>query len=231
MEKKWDWEFTYKNGTKITSDVDDKGEKIPATMVVPINQSVRLIMTSTKVNPDDKRDRAVLHSFFVPAFRVKQDIVPGRYTQLSFKANKLGEFWIFCTEYCGSGHSAMIGKVKVVSQQAFNDWVIGDESAGPKVMSMADKGKEIYKTRACIGCHSLNGTKMTGPTWKGLYGAERVFTDGSKGVADDNYLKESILNSNAKIVKGYAPNQMPAYQGQLTDEDITAVIEFIKTVK
>jgi cytochrome c oxidase subunit 2 len=231
VAKKWDWEFIYKNGTKIVSDVDDEGNKVPATMVVPINKPVKLIMTSTKVNPDDKKDRAVLHSFFVPAFRAKQDIVPGKYTQMSFTPTKAGKFWIFCTEYCGSGHSAMLGQIKVVTEQAFNDWVIGDESGGPKELSLADKGKEIYKQRACIGCHSLNGTKMTGPTWKGLYGSERVFADGSKAIADDNYLRESILNSNAKIVGGYAPNQMPSYQGQLTDDDVTAVIEYIKSVK
>lgn len=231
VAKKWDWEFIYKNGRKITSDVDDNGDKIPSTMVVPLNKPIRLIMTSTKVNPNDKRDRAVLHSFFVPAFRVKQDIVPGRYTQLSFTPNKVGTFWVFCTEYCGDAHSSMIGRVQVVEEQAFNDWVIGEAGAGPKEMSLADKGKEIYKTRACIGCHTLNGKKGTGPTWKGLYGSTRKFADGSSATADDNYLRESILNSNAKIVENYAPNQMPAYQGQLTDDDVTAVIEFIKSVK
>ena len=231
MAKKWSWEFTYKNGRTITADVDDQGKAILATMVVPVNKPVRLIMTSTKVNPDDKKDRAVLHSFFVPAFRVKQDIVPGRYTQLSFTPTKKGTFYVFCTEYCGTGHSNMLGAVKVVDETVFNDWVIGDESAGPKVLSMADKGKEIYKTRACIGCHSLDGSKMTGPTWKGLYGSSKSFSDGSSTTADDNYLRESVMNSNAKVVKGYAPNQMPSYQGQLTDEDVTAVIEFIKSVK
>ena len=231
VAKKWDWEFIYKNGRKMTSDVDDQGKRVPATMVVPLNKPVRLIMTSSKVNPNDKKDRAVLHSFFVPAFRVKQDIVPGRYTQLSFTPTKKGRFYIFCTEYCGTGHSSMLGRVEVVDELAFNDWVIGDESSDPKEMSLADKGKEIYKTRACIGCHSLDASKTAGPTWKGLYSATRNFTDGTTATADDNYLKESILNSNAKIVKGYAPNQMPSFQGQLTDDDVTAVIEFIKTLK
>ena len=229
--KKWDWEFVYKNGRKAIADVDDAGKKIPATMVVPLNKPVKLIMTSIKVNPDDKRDRAVLHSFFVPAFRVKQDIVPGRYTALTFTPTKKGMFHVFCTEYCGTGHSSMLGRVHVVDELEFNNWVLGDSGGGPKEMSLADKGKEIYKTRACIGCHSLDGSKMTGPTWKGLYGSKRDFADGSSGTADENYLRESIMNANAKVVKGYAPNQMPAYQGQLTDEDVTAVIEFIKKVK
>ena len=125
----------------------------------------------------------------------------------------------------------MLGRVHVVDELEFNNWVLGDSGGGPKEMSLADKGKEIYKTRACIGCHSLDGSKMTGPTWKGLYGSKRDFADGSSGTADENYLRESIMNANAKVVKGYAPNQMPAYQGQLTDEDVTAVIEFIKKVK
>lgn len=229
--KKWDWEFTYKNGRKITSDVDDKGKKVPATMVVPVNKPVQLIMTSTKINQSDKKDRAVLHSFFVPAFRAKQDIVPGRYTQLSFTPTKKGKFYIFCTEYCGTGHSNMLGLIKVLDQKEFDDWVIGDSEGGPKEMTLAEKGKEIYKTRACIGCHSLDGSKMTGPTWKGLFGKERVFADGSKATADENYIRESVLNSNKRIVKGYPPNNMPSYQGQLTDEDVTAVVEFIKSVK
>lgn len=231
VAKKWAWEFTYKNGRKMTSDVNDEGEPVPATMKVPLNKPVRLIMTSTKVNPNDKMDRAVLHSFFVPAFRVKQDIVPGRYTQLSFTPTKKGKFYIFCTEYCGTGHSNMIGLVEVVDEVAFNDWVVGEGTGAPKVMTLAQKGKKIYATRACMGCHSLDGSKMTGPTWKGLYGSQRKLADGSTVTADDNYIRESVLNSNAKIVSGYAPNQMPAYQGQLTDEDITAVVEFIKSVK
>ncbi len=231
VAKKWDWEFIYKNGQKITSDVGDKGQKIPATMIVPLNKPVRLIMTSSKINPNDKKDRAVLHSFFVPAFRVKQDIVPGRYTQLSFIPTKKGRFYIFCTEYCGAGHSSMLGRVEVVDEVAFNDWILGNESSDPKEMSLADKGKEIYRTRACNSCHSVDGSKNIGPTWKGLFGSTRNFTDGTQLKADDNYIKESILNSNKKIVKGYPPNQMPSYQGQLTDGDITAVIEFIKTLK
>lgn len=231
VAKKWDWEFTYKDGKKITSELDADNKKVPALMRVPLNKPVRLIMTSTKVDPNNKKDRAVLHSFFVPAFRAKQDIVPGKYTQMSFTPTKKGKFWIFCTEYCGTGHSSMLGQIEVMDELAFNDWVIGEGSGAPKELSLADKGKNLYATRACIGCHSVDGGKMTGPTWKGLYGSKRNFADGSVTTADDNYIKESILNSNAKIVSGYQPNQMPAYQGQLTDDDVTALIEFIKTLK
>ncbi len=231
VAKKWLWEFTYKNGRTELAGLDANNKPTPATMKVPLGKPVRLIMTSQKVDPENKRDRAVLHSFFVPAFRVKQDIVPGRYTQMSFTPTKKGKFWIFCTEYCGSGHSTMLGQVEVIDEQEFNDWIVGESSAGAGGMSLIDKGKQIYAQRACLGCHSLDGSKMTGPTWQGLYGSDRVFADGSTGKADDNYLRESILESNKKIVQGYPPNQMPSFAGQLTDDDITAVIEFIKSVK
>lgn len=229
--QKWLWKFTYKNGRTETAGMDKDLKPVPATMVVPINKPIRLIMTSTKVEPDNKMDRAVLHSFFVPAFRVKQDIVPGRYTQLTFTPTKLGTFWIFCTEYCGSGHSTMLGQVKVVEEQEFNDWIIGESSGAPKELSLVEKGQVIYTKRACFGCHSVDGKKMTGPTWKGLFGSERTFNDGSKAKADEEYLRESIMDPNKKVVQSYAPNQMPSFQGQLTDEDLTAVIEFIKSVK
>ena len=229
--KKWAWEFIYKNGRKEVSDVDDNGKPIPPTITVPLNKAVKLIMTSVKVNPDNKRDRAVLHSFYVPSMRIKQDVVPGRYTKLWFKANKLGMFHVFCTEYCGTGHSAMLARIHVVPPVEFDNWVLGEGGGGAKELSLADIGKKIYNTRACMGCHSLDGTKMTGPTWKGLWGSQRQLADNSTVAVDENYIKESILKPNAKISKGYPANQMPSYQGQLKDEDITAVIEFMKKFK
>lgn len=227
--KKWDWDFTYKNGRKITSDVNDKNEKVPATMVVPVGRPVKLIMTSIPVNPDD---RPVLHSFYVPSFRVKQDLVPGRYTALTFTAEKKGLFNIFCTEYCGTGHSKMLGLIKVVSEEEFNSWILGsDAGGGAGGASPMDIGKKVYSNYACIGCHSLDGSANVGPTWKGLFGSTRNFVDGTSAVADENYLRESILNSKAKIVKGYENGNMPAFAGTLKDDDVTAVIEFIKSLK
>ena len=230
--KKWAWEFVYKNGRKEAGDVDDKGKPIPPTLVVPINKPVKLIMTSVKVNPDDKVDRAVLHSFYVPAFRVKQDVVPGAYSALYFTPNKLGTFHVFCTEYCGTGHSNMLAAVKVVEANEFDNWVLGESGGGAGgELSLADKGKKIYATRLCAGCHSLDGSAMAGPTWKGLWGSQKAFADGSSATVDENYIRESIMNPNAKIVKGFQPNQMPSFQGQLSDEDILAVIEFMKKFK
>lgn len=228
--KKWDWDFIYKNGRKVTSDVNEKNEKVPATMVVPVGHPVKLIMTSVPVNPDD---RPVLHSFYVPAFRIKQDLVPGRYTALTFTAEKKGLFNIFCTEYCGTGHSKMLGLVKVVSQDEFDQWILGSEggSGAAGGESPIAKGKKVYANYACIGCHSLDGSANVGPSWKGLFGSSRTFSDGTSATADENYLRESILEPKKKLVKGFENGNMPAFAGTLKDEDITAVIEFIKSLK
>ena len=227
--KKWVWEFEYKNGRKITPTVDDKGEAVPSTMVVPVNTPVKLIMTSAKVTPQDK---AVLHSFFIPAFRVKQDVIPGRYSALTFKANQKGLFQVFCAEYCGTGHSMMMAKIKVVSQEDFDAWVLGEEGGGGgKEKSLADKGREAYAKYACIGCHTLNGTASTGPTWKGLFGSTRQFNDGGSATADENYIRESIWEPNKHVSKGFEPNKMPVFKGMVSEEDIAAIIELMKTVK
>lgn len=233
--KKWDWKFVYKNGKEVVNGLDENNQMMPATMVVPIGRPVKLIMASTKINPtgDDPSDRPVLHSFFIPSMRVKQDVVPGRYTALWFKADKAGTYQVFCTEFCGGGHSAMRGLIKAVSPEEFDVWLSGEEAgAGVKELSLADKGKVLYQQRACIGCHSLDGSAMTGPTWKGAFGKQHTMADGSSVAVDENYLRESILNPNAKVVKGYGPpSTMPAYAGQLSDEEIGQLIEFIKTVK
>ncbi len=227
--KKWVWEFEYKDGRRITSTVGDQGQQVPSTMVVPIDTPVKLLMTSIKVAPTDK---AVLHSFFVPALRIKQDVVPGRFSALGFTANKLGTFQVFCTEFCGTGHSTMMARIKVVSKEEFDKWVLGDDSAGSgKEVTLVDKGRDAYAKWACIGCHTLDGKAGTGPTWKGLYGATRNFNNGPSVVADENYIRESIWDPNNKISKGYEPNKMPAFKGMVSEEEIMAIIEFMKTVK
>lgn len=227
--KKWVWEFEYKNGKKILPSVDAKGEAVPSTMVVPINTPVKLIMTSIKVSPQDK---AVLHSFFVPSFRVKQDVIPGRYSALTFTPNQIGNFQVFCAEYCGTGHSMMMAKIKVVTQEEFDAWVLGESSGGGGAgVSLADKGREAYAKYACIGCHTVNGGASTGPTWKGLFGSTRQFNDGGSAKADENYIRESIWEPGKHIVKGYQPNMMPAFKGTISEEEIAAIIEFMKTVK
>lgn len=228
--KKWVWEFEYKDGRKITNSVNEKGEPEPATMVVPIDTPVKLLMTSAKLSPTDK---AVLHSFYVPAFRVKQDVIPGRYSALTFTATEKGTFQVFCTEFCGSGHSVMLAKIKVVDKQEFDNWVLGEDggAGAGKELTLVDKGRQVYGKWACIGCHTLDGKPSTGPTWKGLWGSTRKFADGGSATADENYIRESIWEPNKHIVQGFPSGQMPAFKGMVTEEEVSAVIEFIKSVK
>lgn len=228
--KKWDWRFVYKSGKEVVSGLDSDNQKVPATMVVPLGRPVKLIMASEKVNPGgtDPLDRPVLHSFFIPAFRIKQDVVPGRYATLGFKADKVGLFNVFCAEYCGAGHSAMRGLIKVVTPEEFEQWLAAEEGGA---MSLADKGKALYSAKACIGCHSLDGTRTVGPTFKGLFGKSEPLEGGGTATADENYLRESILQPAAKIVASYPAGTMPTFAGQLSDDDVSALIEFIKSVK
>ena len=231
--KKWDWRFVYKNGREITAGLDNDGNKTPATMVVPLGRPVKLIMASEKVNPasnTDPKDRPVLHSFYIPAFRVKQDLVPGRYTTLWFQATETGTFNVFCAEYCGEGHYSMRAAITVVTPEEYEEWLSGEAAGAGGTLSLADQGKQLYASRACIGCHSINGSASTGPTWKGMWGHE-VKTDKGTVKVDENYIRESILQPNAQIVNGFQAGLMPSFAGQLKDDEINALIEFIKSVK
>jgi cytochrome c oxidase subunit 2 len=216
--QKWSWEFKYKNGVVLKS----KEDKDP--LHVPVGKPVKLIITS----------RDVLHSFFIPGFRNKQDAVPGRFTAISFKASQEGEFQVFCTEYCGTDHSNMPARIKVVSPEDYTAWLKFKKENAPVDPTagneLAAKGMQLASEKACAGCHSVSGVRMTGPTWKGLFGTKRELEAGGTVTADENYIRESILQPMAKIVKGY-PGAMPPYQGQLSDDEITSIIEYIKTLK
>lgn len=202
--QQWLWQFEYKNGKKLNNE-----------MVVPVGTPIKLIMTS----------KDVLHSFYVPSFRIKQDVIPGRYTTLWFQAEKMGEFHVFCTEYCGIDHSQMLAKLKVVEPAEYEKWLAtNDAMAG-------SPGAKIYNDKGCVACHSLDGSPKVGPTFKGLFGRTSVFEEGGQTVADENYIRESIVNPTAKTVKGYPKGAMPSFQGQLSEEDLTAIIEFIKSQK
>lgn len=228
--KKWAWRFLYKNGKEVTASVDAAGKTVPATMVVPVGRPVKLIMSSEKINPagNDPTDRPVLHSFFIPAFRVKQDVVPGRYTALWFQADKEGEYQVFCAEFCGTNHWAMEAKVRAVPVADFESW-LSAEGAGN--LSLADQGRQLYASKACIGCHTLDGNRAVGPTFKGLFGKTEALEGGGSVKVDENYLRESILEPNKSIVATYPAGVMPTFAGQLSDADVGALIEFIKTVK
>ncbi len=200
----WAWEFTYPTGKK-------QGEEL----VVPVNKPVKLIMKSDDVN----------HSFFIPAMRVKEDVIGSSYHYLWFEATKLGTFPIFCTEYCGKQHSGMLGKLRVVSQAEYEDH-INNRTKGE--LSPEELGKQVWVNKGCKGCHSLDGSAIVGPSWKGLWGKEREFTDGTKAVADENYIKNAISNPNGQVVKGYGP-LMPMLP--LTNEEVDHVIALVKSLK
>ncbi len=208
--KQWAWVVDYKNGVKSTD------------IVVPVGRDVKLILSSEDV----------IHSLYIPSFRIKQDAVPGRYTALWFRSEKLGEFHVFCTEFCGTSHSAMITKMKVVSQEDFDKWLI--EESEVSTLPLAQRGAKIFQTRACASCHSVDTAAVkVGPTLYKAFGVENHELEGGEKVnIDENYLRESILNSQAKIVKGFGPRSaMPAFQGQLSESELSALIEYLKTLK
>ena len=205
---KWAWQFTYPGGHR------------DPNLHVPPNRPVRLVMSS-----DD-----VLHSFFIPAFRIKQDVVPGRYTEVWFQAIESGTFQIFCTEYCGTKHSEMLAKVTVhESEKAYKEWL---DSQGDILDRLPPEqaGEQLVASNGCTACHSLNGVKGVGPSFKGAWGKERAFVDGTKAVMDENYVRNSILNPTGQVVAGYAP-VMPTFQGKLKDREIDAIIAYLKTLK
>lgn len=205
--KKWVWAFQYPNGY-----IDD-------TLHVPVDQPVTLNMTA-----DD-----VIHSMYIPAFRVKRDVIPGRYTKLWFEATQPGEFNLFCAEYCGTKHSNMISSVVVHPPGEFDRW-LEKASNFLETMSPAEAGKLLYKRRGCAQCHSVDGSQMAGPSFLAAWGQTAVLDDGATVEVDANYIRESILEPQSKARAGYR-KVMPTYQGQLRDEEISALIEFIKSLK
>ncbi|CAN5593737.1 cytochrome c oxidase subunit II [soil metagenome] len=230
MAKKWDWRFIYKSGKVAMSGIDDNGQRLPATLVVPVGRPVKLIMASEKISEGstDPLDRPVLHSFYIPAARIKQDLVPGRFTMLWFNFDQPGDYWVFCAEFCGAGHSSMRGLIRAVPEAEFDKW-LSAESGGK--LSLADQGRALYAAKACVGCHSADGSRVVGPSFKHLWGSKHVVEGGATVTVDENYVRESILNPNAKIVQGFPSGVMPVFAGQITDDEISALIEFIKTLK
>ena len=201
---KWSWLFEYPNGARSNA------------LHVPVNRPVKLRMSSADV----------LHSFFVPAFRVKQDVVPNRYTQVWFEATRTGEFQVLCTEYCGQQHSVMLTPLVVQSQDDFNTWLA--ESVIDESMPPAERGELLYNQQGCFACHSIDGSPGSGPTFQGLADSQRPFTDGTTATADANYLRESIINPAAKIVQGYPPVMPGQYGTTLSTEEIDALVAYIQ---
>ncbi len=205
----WGWNFTYPEGFSTAGE-----------MYVPVGRPVRMIMNSTDV----------LHSFYIPAFRVKQDVIPGRYSSVWFEATKEGVYDIFCTEYCGTSHAYMLAKIHVVDQNEYSEWVDSGGAGDIQELPLPDQGRILSQKNACTTCHSVDGSRMSGPTWAGLYGQEGHQTSAGPVVVDENYLRESILMPAAKIVEGYG-NNMPSNYAGLPDWQLTAIIAYIKTLE
>ncbi len=202
--QKWTWSFTYPNGY------------VDQNLHVPVNRPIQLVMSSADV----------IHSLYVPAFRIKMDVVPGRYSKAWFEATAPGEYDLFCTEYCGTSHSDMLAHVIVHPPGEFEQW-LDQASNFLETMSPVDAGRKLFQVRGCQQCHSMDGSAKTGPSLLGVFGREAQMADGSIVVADENYLRQSILEPNARVVAGYEP-VMPTYQGRLEDEEILAIIEYLK---
>ncbi|HEY3490100.1 MAG TPA: cytochrome c oxidase subunit II [Candidatus Deferrimicrobiaceae bacterium] len=207
VARQWLYEFRYSDGRSSINEVR-----------VPLGKPVRFVLTSSDV----------LHGFYLPAFRIKQDIVPGRYTDLWVQPEKAGSFDIYCTQYCGTGHSTMRAKMIVMDAADYRRWVAGERK--PDLAPPWMKGKGLVERYGCLGCHGVDGVDRIGPTFKGLYGRKVEMSDGSALIADESYFRESILDPTAKVVKGFDP-VMPTYKGTLKEDEIAEIIAWLKTVK
>jgi cytochrome c oxidase subunit 2 len=203
--KQWMWKIQHPEGQREIN-----------AMHVPVGQAIRM-----KIASED-----VIHSFYIPAFRIKQDAVPGRYTSIWFKATKVGTYHLFCAEYCGTEHSRMIGSVIVMEQKDYETWMAG----GTPGKSMVASGADLFTSLACVTCHrAAPGVVQRGPKLEGVYGSQVKLADGRTVTADDNYVRESILNPTAKVVAGFDP-VMPTFQGQVTEEQLTQLIAYVRSL-
>ncbi|MBV9742982.1 MAG: cytochrome c oxidase subunit II [Acidobacteriia bacterium] len=200
--KQWMWKLQHMEGQREINELH-----------IPINRPVKLLMTSEDV----------IHSFYVPGFRTKQDVVPGRYSITWFTATKPGKYHLFCAEYCGTRHSGMIGWVYAMEPQEYQEWLAGGPSG-----SMADAGARLFDDLACGNCHKPDGSGRC-PNLVGVYGSNVKLADGRTVKADEAYIRESILNPPAKVVEGFQP-LMPTFQGLVTEEGVVELIEYIKSL-
>jgi cytochrome c oxidase subunit 2 len=222
--RQWSWTFDYANGKETN------------VLKVPVEKPVKLLITSADV----------LHSLFIPAYHIKEDCVPGMETHLWFLPDQIGSYDLFCTEYCGVGHSSMITKVDVMPQKDFEAWYSGKEeaaekklpsgekaAAAPAAVHLAHEGARLIQVKGCVACHTTDGTPKIGPTFKGVFGKkETVIHEGKEReiTVDEAFIKQTLLHPEIDRVKGFPPI-MPSQQGQLTDAEIHEIIEYIKSLK
>ncbi|AGC47977.1 cytochrome c oxidase subunit II [Myxococcus stipitatus DSM 14675] len=223
MGKQWMWKFSYPEGPNGVN-----------VLHVPANRPVRLLITS----------RDVLHSFYVPSFRIKMDALPGRYTQIWFEATKPGTYQVLCTEYCGLSHSKMLAEVVVLPQEEYDNWIkeqrrgrlqdrqdaLADTSLVPPVARMVEQGQVLAGTQGCLKCHSVDGSQHIGPTFLGMYDRMEKLDDGQQIRVDEAYITQSMMDPGAHLVSGYQ-NVMPTYQGKLQGPETAAIVEYIKSLR
>jgi cytochrome c oxidase subunit 2 len=205
--KQWMWKLQHMSGRREINELH-----------MPVGRPVELTMTSEDV----------IHSFYVPEFRVKQDAVPGRYTTLWFQATRAGEYHLFCAEYCGTLHSGMIGRIVVMEPAAFEAW-LGGTTPGEANVPVEVAGEAVFRAQGCGTCHRADGSGQ-GPALQGLFGRTVALDGGGSVVADEGYVRESILNPQAKIVAGYKP-VMPTFQGLVSEEDVMRLVAYVKSLK
>ena len=206
MARQWLFEFRYPDGRSSINELR-----------VPAGRPVKLILSS-----DD-----VIHSFFVPDYRVKQDMVPGRYTTLYLHPDKEGTYPILCAEYCGVGHSTMRAELIVMEPGAYAAW--REKKEAPAGLSLAEQGKALVGKSGCLGCHALEGKEKIAPNLRQSFGRKVLLADGTSVTADEEYLRESILDPKAKVVKGY-PAVMPTFKGSLSPDDVGAIIAYLRSL-
>lgn len=210
--QKWQWAVDYPE-----EEITVAG--IGATIAVPVDTPIKLVMAS----------QDVIHSFFVPNLRVKQDVVPGRYSTLWFNADRVGEYPVLCAEYCGDAHSQMLAKLVVMPRDKYHDWIEA-QKAQDQDMPLPELGKKLYQKLGCVACHSTDGSLKLAPSFKGIFGKKETLTDGSTEIIDDNFIRQKILTPTFRPPKaGFAPI-MPSFQGRVKERDINGLIEFIKSL-
>jgi len=209
--RQWLYEIKYPDGRTAINEIR-----------VPAGRPVKFILSASDV----------IHGFYLPDFRVKMDMIPGRVTTLWVEPDRPGRYQIFCTVYCGTGHSNMLAQLVVMSPDAYAEWSARHEEAGEEKEHepLAVRGARVAKNAGCLNCHPIGGAAKVGPDWKGLFGSNVPLEGGASATADEEYLRESIVDPGARIVKGF-PNVMPTYKTTLSKEDVDAVVEYIKTLK
>ncbi len=220
MGKKWMWKFAYPDGPNAIN-----------VLRVPQGRNVRLLMTS----------RDVIHSFYVPEFRIKKDVLPGRYTDQWFNAVEPGRYQILCSQYCGAGHSIMRGEVIVMKPQDYEDWLAAQKrglasrqdvapDGAPPMGDLVEQGKRVAVEQGCLKCHSTDGTRHIGPSWMDLYHRREKLTTGALIDADEAYLTRSMMDPALEIVDGYQP-VMPGFEGKISGPEVAALVEYIKSLQ